>query len=55
MMAAFFSTFPARARTRGQPISGEPYRFLGKQESGCHETVPGQVFDIGKIRLIPYR
>lgn len=45
----------ARTRTRGQPIAGEPYGLLGKQESGCRDTVPGQVLDVGKIRLTPYR
>lgn len=45
----------ARTRTRGQPISGEPYGKLGAHKSGCLNVVPGQVIDVGKIRLTPYR
>lgn len=44
----------ARIRTRGQPISGEPYGLLGKQEEGCRDAVPGQILDIGTIQLTPY-
>ncbi len=45
----------ARTRTRGQPISGELYGLLGTGESGCRNTVSGQVLDVGMIRLTPYR
>jgi hypothetical protein len=45
----------ARTRTRGQPIAGEPYGVLGKQESDCLHSVPGQIIDVGTIRLTPYR
>ncbi len=45
----------ARTRTRGQPMTGEPYGLLGARESGCRNTVQGQVLDVGTIRLTPYR
>jgi hypothetical protein len=45
----------ARTRTRGQPISGEPYGKLGSPESGCRDAIPGQLVDVGTIRLAPYR
>jgi hypothetical protein len=45
----------ARTRTRGQPISGELYGLLGTGESGCRNSVSGQVLDVGMIRLTPYR
>lgn len=45
----------ARTRTRGQPIAGEPYGLLGKKNEGCREAQPGQIMDVGAIRLTPYR
>lgn len=45
----------ARTRTRGQPISGEPYGLLDSREAGCRNTVSGQLLDVGTIRLTPYR
>ena len=45
----------ARTRTRGQPISGEPYGLLDTKETGCRNTVSGQVIDVGTIHLTPYR
>jgi hypothetical protein len=45
----------ARTRTRGQPITGEPYGLLNIKESGCLNTMSGQVIDIGTIQLTPYR
>lgn len=45
----------ARTRTRGQPTTGEPYGLLGKGVAGCRTAVPGQLLDVGSIRLTPYR
>jgi len=45
----------ARTRTRGQPISGEPYGLLGEGQAACRTTVKGQILDIGTIKLSPYR
>lgn len=45
----------ARTRTRGQPITGELYGLLGTGESGCRNTITGQVIDIGAIHMKPYR
>jgi len=45
----------ARTRTRGQPITGEPYGLLGKGDDGCRLAVSGEVQDVGAIRLTPYR
>lgn len=45
----------ARTRTRGQPIAGEPYGKLGAEKSGCRQALSGQVLDVGKILLTPYR
>lgn len=45
----------ARTRTRGQPVAGEPYGKLGEQQSGCRTAEPGQLIDVGTIRLTPYR
>lgn len=45
----------ARTRTRGQPISGEPYGLLGTGPGGCRQAVSGKVIDVGTILLTPYR
>ena len=45
----------ARTRTRGQPIAGEPYGLLGANDSGCRDTISGQIIDVGTIHLTPYR
>lgn len=45
----------ARTRTRGQPVAGELYGLLGKEESGCRNAVSGQIIDVGTIQLTPYR
>ena len=44
----------ARTRTRGQPIAGELYGLLGKDEAGCRNTEPGKLLDVGTIQLRPY-
>lgn len=44
----------ARIRTRGQPIAGELYGLLGKNETGCRNTEPGTLLDVGTIQLRPY-
>lgn len=45
----------ARTRTRGQPVAGEPYGQLGEAAAGCREVAVGELFDVGAIRLRPYR
>lgn len=44
----------ARAKTRGQPLSGEPYGVLGGKDNGCRTTDPGIISDVGRIILQPY-
>jgi len=45
----------ARQRTRGQPVSGEPYGVLGEGEAGCREVKRGEMLDVGTIVLGLYR
>lgn len=45
----------ARTRTRGQPIAGELYGLLGQGSDGCRTAVPGQIINVGTIRMTPYR
>lgn len=45
----------ARIRTRGQPVAGEPYGTLGEGAAACRELRPGQLLEVGPIRLSPYR
>jgi hypothetical protein len=44
----------ARTRTRGQPIPGELYGVLDEGAKGCRQVSPGQLIDVGPIRLFPY-
>ena len=45
----------ARTRTRGQPVKGELYGLLGRQQAGCRTALPAQIIDVGTIQLRPYR
>jgi hypothetical protein len=45
----------ARIRTRGQPAVGEPYGTLGEGLAACRDLRPGQLLEVGPIRLSPYR
>lgn len=45
----------ARMSSRGQPKAGEPYGLLGPDNDGCRSVDAGEILDIGKIVLQPYR
>ena len=45
----------ARTRTRGQPITGEPYGILGDGKGACRTAVKGQILDVGAMKLTPHR